>query len=147
MRRALPAEAPKLSQVAFAAKASWGYSQAFMDACRKLLTIEPDAVSRDIVIALIEAGEVIGFYRIAGPPPDAMLMDFWILPAHQGRGNGRRLFDHAVDSARAGGFSRLVIESDPNAAGFYRSMGARLTGETASPLSLERMLPVFEFRL
>jgi hypothetical protein len=40
------------------------------------------------------------------------------------------------------GFDRMVIRSDPNAAGFYESFGARLEGEIPSSIP-GRSLPFF----
>lgn len=145
VRRAQRSEARKLSQIAIAAKASWGYSRAFMDACRDMLAIDESAIERDAVFVIISKREPVGFYRISGAPPSGALADFWLLPAHQQSGNGRRLFEHAVSAARAAGYERLTFDSDPNAAGFYVAMGARLTGYVDSPMSPERKLPVFEF--
>jgi GNAT superfamily N-acetyltransferase len=58
-----------------------------------------------------------------------------------GTGAGRRLFRHAVQTARTNGGKRLRIESDPNAEGFYLAMGARPAGRVpAKPQG--RTLPV-----
>ena len=61
-----------------------------------------------------------------------------------GRRVGATLLADAVDRARALGVSRLVIDADPNAAGFYVRMGARRVGSVASGSIVGRELPRFE---
>ena len=41
IRRARPAEAQQLSEIAMAAKASWGYPASFMARCRAALAVDP----------------------------------------------------------------------------------------------------------
>ena len=55
-----------------------------------------------------------------------------------GRGIGRALFEHAVEQARRLGSHALKIESDPNAEGFYKRMGAHRVGETITAIDGQR---------
>ena len=60
-----------------------------------------------------------------------------------GTGVGRALFEDAVRRAAALGAEVVGIESDPNAEGFYRRMGARRVGEISYPIDGQRrMLPL-----
>ena len=61
-----------------------------------------------------------------------------LLPEYIGTGVGRVLFDHAVRRAAASGAEVLGLESDPNAEGFYRRMGARRVGEISYPKDGQR---------
>jgi hypothetical protein len=56
------------------------------------------------------------------------------------------MFEHVVERVRALRPGVLVIESDPNAAGFYVRMGAREVGSLVSPVKGDplRRLPVLE---
>ena len=79
--------------------------------------------------------------------PDGLLLDnFFLLPAHIGSGVGRLMWDEALRRAEAAGAERMTLEADPNAAGFYERMGARLTGSVTAP-DTGRRLPVYEVRL
>jgi len=69
-----------------------------------------------------------------------VIEDLWLYPRLIGRGIGRRLFEHALLTARELGFESLLIESDPNAEGFYLAMGAMRVGERRSPSG--RTLPL-----
>lgn len=58
--------------------------------------------------------------------PDGLLLDKMFLDVDEiGRGLGRVLWEHAVHTARELGVSEFIIGADPNAAPFYKSMGAR----------------------
>ncbi len=71
-----------------------------------------------------EGAAVLGFYALIPHGDDQELDLFFTDNAAQGAGLGRRLFGHMVDRARALGAGRVVISSNPEAAGFYRRMGA-----------------------
>jgi GNAT superfamily N-acetyltransferase len=61
--------------------------------------------------------------------PGATLDYLWVEPESMGRGLGRALLSHALETARTHGAARLAIDSDPHAEEFYRRMGARCVGE------------------
>ena len=46
-----------------------------------------------------------------------------------GTGCGRRLWDHAVETARGLGVRVITLDADPNAEPFYLRMGAETLGE------------------
>lgn len=72
-----------------------------------------------------EDGEVLGFHQLIPHSEGVLELDlFFTANAAQGRGVGRRLFDHMADRARALGAASVVISSNPQAADFYRRMGA-----------------------
>lgn len=77
-----------------------------------------------------EAGEARGFYALLGHVDGLELDLFFTADAAQGAGLGRRLFEHMAARARALGVARVVISSNPEAAGFYRKMGAVDVGVT-----------------
>ncbi|MGO9078340.1 MAG: GNAT family N-acetyltransferase [Streptosporangiaceae bacterium] len=64
-----------------------------------------------------------------------------------GTGLGRQLWQHALSTASAAGFTSLRVEADPNAEGFYRAMGARRVSQAPSASVPGRFLPVLEMRL
>ena len=55
---------------------------------------------------------------------------FFVLPAFQGRGIGRRLFDSAVERVRriVPGASKLEVHSSPVAVPVYQALGFSITG-------------------
>jgi len=68
----------------------------------------------------------------------------WVTPTAIGSGLGRMLWSHAVETARANGYTAFSIESDPNAEGFYLRHGAKRVGEIVSAAT-GRVLPLMSY--
>jgi GNAT superfamily N-acetyltransferase len=153
LRLARTAECGSLTALALRSKAYWGYDPVFLQACRDELTVRPAATSAGRVVVLVEEDTPLGFYALSpGDRRDeAEISLFFVEPAVIGRGIGRALWDHAVTKARAEGLARLKVLSDPFALGFYRAMGATLSGKIRSsvraPDGSERSLPVLHYEL
>jgi N-acetylglutamate synthase-like GNAT family acetyltransferase len=144
-QRARPEDAAALTELALRSKAHWGYDAEFIEDCRAALTIKPSEIERTPYYSLVEDGQTVGFYGLTILTTAIELSFLFIEPAAIGKGHGRRLFDHAVASARELGGSILLIESDPNAEGFYAAMGAERIGELPSPVRRERPLPLYRY--
>ena len=143
MRRAGPEDAEALSRVAFAAKGHWGYPGRWMERWREDLAVSPGFVRDNEVYVAVFGDEAVGFYALVGGGRALDLEHLWVVPAWIGTGLGRTLFEHAMRRATELGARSVVIESDPNAEGFYRRMGARRTGENVYEMEgRERVLPV-----
>ena len=137
VRRAGPWDAGALGRLAFAAKGHWGYPGRWMELWRPGLEVSPGFVRDNEVYVAVSGG---------GRGLD--LEHLWVLPAWIGTGLGRKLFGHAMRRARELGARTVTIESDPNAEGFYRRMGARRAGENVYELDGgERALPVMVVEL
>ena len=148
VRRAGPEEAGALGRVAFAAKGHWGYPGRWMELWRPCLEVSPGFVRDNEVYVAVSAGEPVGLYALVGGGRALDLEHLWVLPAWIGTGLGRRLFGHAMSRAQELGAKTVTIESDPNAEGFYRRMGARRAGENVYELDGgERVLPVMVVEL
>ena len=88
----------------------------------------PDAAHE---VWLVEAdGAIVGFFALIPHGSDQELDLFFTGNDAQGNGLGRRLFAHMTERARALGATCVVISSNPEAAGFYRHMGAVDVGVT-----------------
>lgn len=148
VRRAVAAEGDTLTAIAHAAKRHWGYPESWIASWREVLTITPEFISRNPTFVVSRDRTIAGFYALLLQGERAALEHCWVLPAHMGHGAGRRLFTHAVETARASGAAILTIESDPHAAAFYQHLGARHVGERDASLDgVARVLPLFEVRL
>lgn len=148
IRSARADEAQALSDLAFRAKAHWGYSAEFMRACRAELTYPPELVGAGDFQVMCEDAEVLGFYALVKVSPTAMELDaLFVDPAHLGRGLGTELLTHARAACTAAGMERLVIQADPNATDFYRRAGAEQIGERPSDSIPGRRLPLLELRI
>lgn len=147
MRRARPDEARSLSELALRSKAHWGYDPGFLEACRAELSVTPEFVNEGEVHVLEQDGQIAGFYSLTPWNSDLELGHFFVEPATMGRGVGKMLWDDAVQRACALGYDRLLVQSDPNAEGFYTRLGAERIGEVPSQALEGRTLPLLLFPL
>lgn len=148
IRLGRPEEGPALTALALRSKALWGYSREFLDACRQELTYDAAYVVAHRVYVVESEGRVVGFCSLERLSDSELeLGALFVEPGETGKGYGRILVTHAIEKARALGASRLVIQGDPNARGFYLAMGATLAGESPSGSIAGRMIPLFHLAL
>ncbi len=111
----------------------WGYEPAFLDWEPEAITVYPEMLDGVRAHVLQEAdGRVVGYYVLTGQFPAepaggraTLHLDKLFVDADRiGTGRGKRLWQHAVATARALGATELAFAADPNAAPFYRAMGA-----------------------
>lgn len=145
LRRAVPADTPVLRAMM---ADSNGYER---PEARAMIVAFADGWSVPRAgheVWLAEAGgAVAGFYALIPHGLDRELDLFFTGNDTQGTGLGRRLFAHMADRARALGAGRVVISSNPEAAGFYRRMGAVDVGLTPPGDGISWERPKFELRL
>lgn len=146
LRPARPEDSPVLSRIARAAKAHWGYSRELMRLWNEDLTVTPGFVREHTVVCALHGARIVGFYGVTGEGETRELEHMWVDPRHMGRGVGRMLLEHALESLRGTGCLRLEIVSDPNAVPFYRRLGGVRIGEVPS-IPAGRTLPLLELRV
>jgi len=114
-----------------------------MEACRHELTLSADDFATSTIQVLEQGDSVIGFYALEPLRPEQHeLTMLFVDPEYISQGHGRTLLHHAMQQANAAGATSLVIQSDPNAAPFYESRGARKLGERPSASIPGRTLPL-----
>lgn len=84
----------------------------------------------EVWVAENDGGALAGFYQLIPDGRQQELDLFFTSNASQGGGVGRTLFDHMRKRARELGAKVVAISSNPEAAGFYRRMGAVDAGVT-----------------
>jgi GNAT superfamily N-acetyltransferase len=134
-------ELPALSELCMRSKAVWGYDADFMAACRTELTFVPGDLASSRIAVAARGESVLGVAQVRMAGRDADLQKLFVEPSALRSGVGKALFDWAIDAAREMGASRMIIEADPDAAPFYRSLGARDIGLAPSGSIAGRMLP------
>ena len=147
IRRARPEEAQALTDLALRSKAVWGYDQAFLAACRTELTVTAEQIQHSSVFVYEHGRRPLAVYRLDITGAAAEVGLFFVDPAAIGQGVGTRLWRHLIGEARRRGVERIVVESDPNAEGFYLAMGARTVGAVPSRSIANRRLPLMELAL
>ena len=142
IRRATPDEASTLTTIALEAKRYWGYPEHWIKHWESDLTISSDFIrDHHVYVAEID-GEIRGFYALCVSGEKAELEHMWVTPESIGTGIGKELFLDAMEKAAALAVRDVGIVADPNAAGFYKRMGATQIGEVdASIDGQSRTLP------
>jgi ribosomal protein S18 acetylase RimI-like enzyme len=150
LRPATPDDAERLTALAREAKAHWGYPAAWLEVWRDALAITPHYIeTHTVLVASVEREpeSVIGMCALEDHEDHWQLAHVWIDPRAHRLGAGRALVERALAiAARRRPGSVVRVESDPNAAGFYRRLGGREVGSVPAPMDGDpaRALPVFE---
>jgi GNAT superfamily N-acetyltransferase len=134
-------ELPTLSALCLRSKAVWGYGSGFMEACRSELTIQACELQSTSIAVAEENGKVVGVAQVKVNGGEADLLKLFVEPTMLRRGVGMQLFHWAISEATAMSAYRMLIEADPDAAPFYRRMGAKDCGFAPSGSIPGRMLP------
>lgn len=141
LRAARVHEMDALTELCLRSKAVWGYDQAFMDACRKELTLTPRDVKDSKLQVAERDGLVVGVAQVSATDGVAHLDKLFVEPKLVRSGAGRTLFEWARNAAKDLGATTMMIEADPDAAAFYRRMGAVDDGVVPSGSIPGRLLP------
>jgi GNAT superfamily N-acetyltransferase len=147
LRDARRHELPGLSGLCLRSKAVWGYDDAFMAACRTELTLHSDELASTHIQVAASQATPVGVAQIEVAGTEADLLKLFVEPARRGSSIGRLLFEWATAKAQSLGAVQMTIESDPGAAAFYESMGARRVGFAPSRSIPGRMLPRMRIEL
>lgn len=84
---------------------------------------------------------------LEGQPPEAELGSLFVDPDVIGKGVGRRLLHHMLETARGIGVRTVVLDADPNAEPFYEAMGFVRAGVVPSGSIPGRTLNRYAFDL
>jgi GNAT superfamily N-acetyltransferase len=140
-------EATILTELCIRSKAVWGYDEEFMLACRGELTLTASIMKSSPLKVAETDGHLVGVAQITVQGELAELNKLFVEPTHLRCGAGKALFEWAATISREAGAATMVIEADPDAAGFYRRMGAVDKGTAPSGSIPGRLLPRLELRL
>ncbi len=142
VRRAVPTDSERATELARIAKAHWGYPAEWLAAWDADLKITAQDIERHPTFVAALDDEVVGVCQLQESDEHAFLDHVWVDPRAHRRGVGRALVRHAQSNARG----VIAIVADPNAETFYLRLGARRVGEVAAPMpgAPERKLPLLE---
>jgi GNAT superfamily N-acetyltransferase len=137
-------ECDVLDALCFRSKAHWGYDAAFMESVRDQIRVDAEALRAGRVWVAVDGDDrPCGVVEV--DPLDEAAADLTLLfvdPTHLRQGIGRALYEKALDLGHRLGARELLIDSDPQAAAFYATMGASRIG--AEPTGYQgRLLPKF----
>jgi GNAT superfamily N-acetyltransferase len=148
VRPARAAEAEALSALAISSKAHWGYSAEQMAVFERELTLTgADLAGADAHVLEDPDRGPVGFYTLIPSGPAVLeIQHLFVAVDRLRQGLGGALLDHARRRAAALGAARLVVQSDPNAEGFYAAHGGRVLERIASSIP-GRTIPWMELAL
>ncbi len=148
IRPATSDEASTLTAIALESKNYWGYPEHWLKRWEPELTISPEFIEKNHVFVLENGGEVRGFYALCVNDSCAELEHMWVRPAYIGSGVGKELFLDAMERAAKLNVDEVQLTADPNAAAFYKKMGAQQIGEAKSEIDGQpRILPRMKIEL
>jgi GNAT superfamily N-acetyltransferase len=146
IRQAASKDERRLRQIAFAAKAGWGYDQERIAEWVETLRLFGEAAPCAEIYVVQRDSDLVGWMRLIPRDGFCVLEDLWVEPTSQRGGIGSTLFRLAEHRARALGAQSLEWEAEPNAIGFYERMGGRHIHDTA-PNAWGRVLQVIAVNL
>ncbi len=138
LRKPEPDELDQINEMIKRSKAHWG------EACRAELTFTPEQLMSEMVQVSATTQYITGIVEVAINSRVAEISKLFVDPQAIGSGAGRVLYQWGLDFAKCRNATRLMIESDPFAQGFYERMGAHLVGEVASGSIRGRSLPLLQ---
>ncbi len=141
IRRAKGTEGERLREIAYAAKAHWGYDPQKVRAWANAGDYSGSLFrAKEVYIAEAE-GQIVAWASLVPQRDLCWLDDLWVEPDWIGAGIGRQLFYYAIQRARELGATWMKWEAEPNAIGFYEKMGGRVLGNSP-PSAWGRVLQV-----
>jgi GNAT superfamily N-acetyltransferase len=148
IRPAHPDEAALITTLMRRSKAHWGYDAEFLALVmpEMYISIEQIASAAGFYVHEDGSGYVVGFYHLSVNEKGLRLEDLFIDPEVIGSGYGKRLWDHAVETAKRLGYTAFTLEADPNAETFYLKMGAVRIGTRESHIP-GRYLPQMKYSI
>ncbi len=85
---------------------------------------DADDLTATHFVAIVD-GAVVGTLRLIETPDHTKIGRVAVAKSARGLGLGRRLMQHALDHARAGGHTRFALNAQHDKTGFYEGFGFR----------------------
>ena len=126
-------------------KGHWQRGEQYLDQFMGAFALSSESLDRGTGFALHEGQQLVGFYLFADSDP-AWLDYFFIDAPYIGKGFGKMLWDHAVETAKKLELIEFRIWSDTGAEEFYHRMGA-YTSDKKLSLSTNILAPVLTYKL
>jgi ribosomal protein S18 acetylase RimI-like enzyme len=101
-----------------------------------LESIQRESACQTFLVAEVEQ-RIVGMVAVNG----SLVAKLYVDPPYHGRGIGTALFRAAEAIVLQGGYDHLTLGAAPSAVGFYRAMGAAVTGRkppSRGPLAAHR---------
>lgn len=157
IRRAEITEEYALTKLSLESKHYWNYPKEYFHIFEKELTLTAEYIINNLVYLAEYENKIIGYFSIVNVKEDYIAgkvpikKGFWlehifIRPGFIRRGIGSLLMAYAKSICSEKGISALNIFSDPNARGFYETLGANYKGEYLSGIEC-RTVSYYEWEI
>lgn len=146
IRRAKPYEHQILTDIAIKSEAYWGNNSDYMDKFKSVYKVTEEFICHNPTF-VIEDDNIVGFYGILIDDKEVFLEYLFIEPKSIGRGYGKLLWIHLVNTCKSLRIEEFVIVTSPQAKEFYLKMGAIPFGEVESLLKKGRIIPRLIYRI
>lgn len=141
---ATPADHEILTQITKTSKNIWGYGHDQIEKWSEVLTITPDYIQKNLLRKLLDNKTTVGYYALLEIDKIELRLDYlFVSPEFIGKGFGKLLIEDAIETAKKSGYSKISLDADPNAEGFYEKLGFSLVRKMESTIK-GRFLPVME---
>ncbi|MDF2674915.1 MAG: family N-acetyltransferase [Clostridiales bacterium] len=147
IRRAEICESEILTNIAIRSEAYWGYDWTFMENFKSIYKVTEKFISNNLTYVIEKDESIIGFYGILRGDNETSLEYFYVEPLSIGKGYGKLLWNHMVESCRKQDINEIVLVTSPQAKEFYIKMGAISSGEVDSLVIEGRKVPRLVYRL
>ncbi len=141
IRKAETFEAEMLTDIAIQSEAYWGYDSDFMETFKSKYRVTEEFIRENPTFVMEEEGNIVGFYSILRDDKETALEYLYIEPSYIGKGYGKLLWNHMVDTFKNQGIDEIVLVTSPQAKDFYVKMGAILIDEVESLCRKGRKIP------
>lgn len=139
IRKAFLSDIPLLKHISVSSKRYWKYPDAWIEKWMDDLTLKENDLKIMTVKVAVLNEKLVGFGAIKENSKQYEIMHLWVLPEMIGENVGKELLQKLLATLITN--KPVIVESDPNAVGFYQKFGFRKIKETPS-YPEGRFLPV-----
>lgn len=148
IEKSTPKDSKKLTGLTIRSKSHWNYSVPQIEKWRDDLTVSEGYIIEKEVYKLTDSkAKIIGYYSYFKIDElKIKLENLFIEPQYIGNGYGKMLMNDFIERIKKTKTERIILESDPNAANFYKKMGFKIIGKLETSIE-GRFLPIMEFKI
>jgi GNAT superfamily N-acetyltransferase len=143
IRPATERDSKILTEISLASKNHWKYPAEYFEIWKNELTITGEYIRNNHVQIIETNGEAVGYYSVIKLESDFEISNFtmgkgvwlehvFIRPEFIGKGYGKRLMQHLIQSSKSHQWKELKILADPHSTDFYKNLGAKYVKEIPS---------------
>jgi GNAT superfamily N-acetyltransferase len=145
--KATPNDFEILADLEIRSESYWGYSSKFMEKFKEIYLITEAFIINNPTYILKEDDHIIGFYGLLQKDDENSLEYFFIDSRYIGKGYGKMLWEHTIQTCKKLKIKEFTIITSPDARGFYFKMGATIHTHVDSLISTGSQTPKLIYKL